>query len=68
MRCTAGDRFTFSSACGVIRSDVFEEAGGYDEWHFSRRQLEDLELGQHIRSLGYRIVLDPDLEATNLKT
>jgi GT2 family glycosyltransferase len=63
----ADDAFTFSSACGVVRSSVFERAGGYDEWHFSRRQLEDLELGQRIRSLGERIVLDTGVRATHLR-
>ena len=63
----AGDATTFSSACGAIRSDVFEQAGGYDEWHFPRRQLEDLELGQRIRRLGHRIMLDAEIQATNLK-
>ena len=63
----ADDSRTFSSACGIVRSSVFESAGGYDEWHFSRRQLEDLELGQRIRGLGERIVLDPDIRATHLR-
>jgi glycosyltransferase involved in cell wall biosynthesis len=63
----AGDAFTFSSACGIVRSSVLERAGGYDEWHFSRRQLEDLELGQRIRSLGERIILHAGLRATHLR-
>jgi GT2 family glycosyltransferase len=63
----ADDAFTFASACGILRSAVFENAGGYDEWHFSRRQLEDLELGQRIRSLGERIVVDTGIRATHLR-
>ena len=63
----ADDACTFSSACGVVRSAVFEKAGGYDEWHFSRRQLEDLELAQRIRQLGERIVAHPALRATHLR-
>lgn len=63
----ADDACTFCSACGIMRSSVFERVGGYDEWHFSRRQLEDLELGQRIRSLGERIVPRPDLRATHLR-
>jgi glycosyltransferase involved in cell wall biosynthesis len=63
----AGDAVTFLSACGIVRSAVFEKAGGYDEWHFSRRQLEDLELGQRIRSVGERIVLHPDIRASHLR-
>jgi len=63
----AEDRCTFSSACGIVRSDVFEQTGGYDEWHFSRRQLEDFELGQRIRALGGRIVPNPQIRATHLR-
>jgi glycosyl transferase family 2 len=63
----ADDACTFSSACGIVRSSVFERAGGYDEWHFSRRQLEDLELAQRIRNLGERIVAHAALRATHLR-
>jgi hypothetical protein len=63
----ADNAVTFSSACGTVRSSVFEQAGGYDEWHFSRRQLEDMELGQRIRGLGQRIVLHPEIRAVHLK-
>jgi GT2 family glycosyltransferase len=67
VRSHAGDAQTFSSACGTIRSSVFEQSGGYDEWHFPRRQLEDLELGQRIRRLGHRIVAHPEIRATHLR-
>jgi glycosyltransferase involved in cell wall biosynthesis len=63
----AGDSSTFWSACGAVRGAAFEQAGCFDEWHFQRRQLEDLELGQRIRQLGYRVVLRPELQVTNLK-
>jgi len=63
----ADDSCTFSSACGIVRSSVFERAGGYDEWHFSRRQLEDMELAQRIRGLGARIAAHPELHATHLR-
>jgi glycosyltransferase involved in cell wall biosynthesis len=66
-RAAPDDAPSFSSACGVVRSSVFGNAGGYDEWHFSRRQLEDLELGQRIRGLGERIVLQPDIRAAHLR-
>lgn len=63
----AGDVETFWAGAGVIRRDVFEEAGMYDEWHFARPQIEDIELGHRIRSLGYRILLRPEIQVTHLK-
>jgi glycosyltransferase involved in cell wall biosynthesis len=66
-RRAIGDSSTFHSGCGVIRGAVFEETGGFDEWHFARHQLEDLELGRRLAGLGYRIVLNPYIHATHLK-
>ncbi|OLE96425.1 MAG: hypothetical protein AUG75_20680, partial [Cyanobacteria bacterium 13_1_20CM_4_61_6] len=62
-----GNASTFKAACGVIRSAVFESTGGFDEWHFGRHQLEDLELGRRLASLGHRIVMNPYIHATHLK-
>ena len=39
----------------------------YDEWHFSRPQIEDIELGHRLTALGHQIALDPDIQATHLK-
>jgi hypothetical protein len=39
----------------------------YDEWHFSRPQIEDIELGHRLKALGHQISLDPDIQATHLK-
>lgn len=64
---SSGDAETFWAGCGAIRSSVFAEAGMYDEWHFSRPQVEDIELGHRIRALGYRIVLRPEIQVTHLK-
>jgi hypothetical protein len=63
---SAGDAETFWAACGAVRRQVFAEAGMYDEWRFARPQVEDMELGQRIRALGYRIVLRPEISVTNL--
>jgi GT2 family glycosyltransferase len=63
----AGEASTFWSACGAVRAAVFEEAGGYDEWHFRRGQLEDLELGRRIQELGHRVLLRPEVQVTHLK-
>jgi glycosyltransferase involved in cell wall biosynthesis len=62
-----GDAETFWAGCGAIRREVFLEAGMYDEWHFSRPQIEDIELGHRLKALGHRISLDPDIQATHLK-
>jgi hypothetical protein len=39
----------------------------YDEWHFPRPQIEDIELGARIRGLGQRILLRPGIQVTHLK-
>lgn len=63
----AGEVNTFWAGAGAIRREVFEEAGMYDEWHYARPQIEDIELGARIRSLGKTIVLAPDIQVTHLK-
>lgn len=63
----AGDVETFWAGAGAIRRDVFSEAGMYDEWHYSRPQIEDIELGARIRNLGRRILLVPSIQVTHLK-
>jgi cellulose synthase/poly-beta-1,6-N-acetylglucosamine synthase-like glycosyltransferase len=63
----AGEVETFWAGCGAVRRDVFLESGMYDEWHFARPQIEDIELGHRIRSLGKKILLAPDIQATHLK-
>lgn len=62
-----GDAETFWAGCGAIRAEVFHGVGMYDEWHFSRPQIEDIELGRRIRRAGHRIVLDPAIQACHLK-
>jgi len=64
---SAGDAETFWGGCGAIRRDVFMEAGRYDEWSYPRPQIEDVELGHRVRSLGHRIILRPDIQCTHLK-
>jgi hypothetical protein len=63
----AGYVETFWAGAGAIRRDVFAEAGMYDEWHYGRPQIEDIELGGRIRRLGRRILLDPSIQVTHLK-
>jgi glycosyltransferase involved in cell wall biosynthesis len=66
-QCAAGDAETFWAGCGAVRRSVFIEAGMYDEWHYAKPQIEDIELGHRIRALGYRIVLRPEIQAKHLK-
>ncbi|NNG17971.1 MAG: glycosyltransferase family 2 protein [Gemmatimonadales bacterium] len=62
-----GDAETFWAGCGAVRREVFLEAGMYDEWHFSRPQIEDIELGHRLKALGHQISLEPNIQATHLK-
>ncbi|MBV6521966.1 MAG: hypothetical protein MNPFHGCM_02110 [Gemmatimonadaceae bacterium] len=63
----AGEASTFWAGAGAIRRSVFMEAGMYDEWHFARPQIEDIELGGRICQMGHRILLQPDIQVTHLK-
>lgn len=63
----AGEVDTFWAGAGAVRRDAFEEAGMYDEWHYARPQIEDIELGARIRSLGKIILLAPEIQVTHLK-
>ncbi|MGI8497099.1 MAG: glycosyltransferase [Gemmatimonadaceae bacterium] len=63
----AGDAETFWAGCGAVRRDAFQDAGMYNEWHYSTPQVEDIELGHRLRARGYRIVLRPKIQGTHLK-
>jgi len=62
-----GDAETFWAGCGAVRAEIFADAKMYDEWHFPRPQIEDIELGHRIRALGHRIVLRPEIQCAHLK-
>ncbi|MGQ0764520.1 MAG: glycosyltransferase [Gemmatimonadota bacterium] len=63
----AGESETFWAGAGAIRRAVFEEAGMYDEWHYARPQIEDIELGGRVCRLGHRVLLRPEIQVTHLK-
>ncbi|MFN0178743.1 MAG: glycosyltransferase [Gemmatimonadales bacterium] len=63
----AGPAETFWAGCGAVRREAFAEVGMYDEWRFSRPQVEDIELGHRLRDQGYRIELKPEIQGTHLK-
>jgi hypothetical protein len=50
-----------SAYLGVMRRDVVEEIGGFDE---TIRRGEDWELNLRIRQAGYRVWFDPELAVT----
>lgn len=62
-----GEAETFWAGCGAVRRVVLIDAGMFDEWHFSRPQIEDVEIGSRIRARGYRILLRPDIQVTHRK-
>jgi GT2 family glycosyltransferase len=62
-----GNAETFWAGCGAVRADVFAAADKYDEWHFPRPQIEDIELGHRITALGHPILLRPEIQCTHLK-
>ncbi|HEU4721090.1 MAG TPA: glycosyltransferase [Gemmatimonadaceae bacterium] len=62
-----GEAQTFWAGCGCVRRDVFIAVGMYDEWRFSRPQIEDVELGYRMSAHGHRILLQPEIQVTHLK-
>ncbi len=63
----AGEAETFWAGCGAVRANVFRAVGKFDEWHYSRPQIEDIELGRRLRNDGHRILLRPEIQGTHLK-
>jgi hypothetical protein len=50
-----------------VRRADFQRAGRFDAQRYPRPQIEDIELGYRLRSLGCRILLRPDIQGTHLK-
>jgi len=63
----AGEAETFWAGCGAVRRSVFFAAGKFDEWHYRKPSIEDIELGHRIHATGYRILLQPEIQCTHLK-
>ena len=62
-----GDAETFWAGCGAVTREAFAAVGMFDEWHYSRPQIEDIELGRRLRNHGYPIRLEPEIQCTHLK-
>ena len=60
-----GDAQTFWAGCGCVRRSVFLAVGMYDEWRFSRAQIEDVELGYRMSARGYHILLRPEIQVAS---
>ena len=64
---SSNEAVTFWAGCGAIRRDVFDKVGGFDQNKYSKPCIEDIELGYRLRSMGYRILLDKELQVKHLK-
>ena len=58
---------TFWAGCGAIRREVFHRVGGFDQHRYEKPSIEDIELGYRMKRMGYRILLDKDLQVKHLK-
>jgi GT2 family glycosyltransferase len=58
---------TFWTGIGLIRADVFNDFGGYDEMLFTHPSIEDVELGMRLINAGKRIRLVPEAQGTHWK-
>ncbi|MBB5059626.1 glycosyltransferase involved in cell wall biosynthesis [Granulicella aggregans] len=57
---------TFWSGCGAIRTEIFQEHGGFDET-FERPAIEDIELGYRMVHANRKIALDGSIQVKHLK-
>ena len=65
-RTAASEARTFWAGFGAVRGEAFRRVGGFDE-RFARPSVEDIDFGYRLTQAGYRILLEPALEATHLK-
>ena len=63
----SSEAMTFWAGCGAIRRELFQEIGGFDQERYRRPEIEDIELGYRMRRVGYRILLDKELQVKHLK-
>ncbi|MHB1328064.1 MAG: glycosyltransferase family 2 protein [Gemmatimonadales bacterium] len=62
-----GEASGFWADCGAVRRAPFFAVGMFNEWHFSREQIEALELGHRLLDQGFRIAFRPEIAASHLK-
>jgi GT2 family glycosyltransferase len=64
--CYARDVDYCSAACLMVRSDLFENSGGFDE-RFTPAYYEDTDLCMRLWTSGYRVVYDPGAVAVHVE-
>jgi hypothetical protein len=64
----AGEVHSFWAGLGAIRRDAFHASGGFDATKYRTPMMEDIELGMRLVDAGAKIVLDPELRATHMKS
>ncbi len=62
-----GEAGGFWADCGAVRREPFFAVGMFNEWHFSREQIEALELGHRLLDRGFRIAFRSEVVAVHLK-
>jgi glycosyltransferase involved in cell wall biosynthesis len=62
-----GEAETFWAGCGAVRREAIFGVHLFDEWHYSRPQIEDIDIGRRLRLRGGRILLRPEIQCTHLK-
>jgi hypothetical protein len=65
---SAGEVVTFWAGLGAIRRTTFLATGGFDAARYPRPSIEDIDLGMRLAASGARIVLDPAIQGTHLKS
>ena len=67
-RTGAGPSETFWTGLGAARRSEFLSVGGFDEERYPHPSIEDIELGHRLSASGARVVLDPAIQGTHLKS
>ena len=62
-----GEAETFWAGCGAIRREALIDVEMFDEWHYARPEIEDIDMGRRLRRAGHRIVLRPEIQCTHMK-
>jgi len=65
---SAGPAQTFWAGLGAVRRDAFLAVNGFDAARFAGPSMEDIDLGMRLAKTGARIVLDPAIQGTHLKS